>query len=884
MKKKFVSSGYLPGASTLAAVALVVAAAPAAKAQSTYTNTDSTVTTGAAPTTTVANADSTPAGSGTTSLSQVIVTGTRTTSLEAAESPAPVQILSAQAIQAASGNPSLIATLSQIVPSLTAQAFGGDMANQTLQAKMRGLSPNQTLVLVDGKRRHTTNNLAVLGGPYQGGAGVDLNFIPIDAIDHIEVLTEGAAAQYGSDAIAGVVNIILKKKSSGGMLSGSYGGYMDQGGQTSDVSGNAGFKPMDGGYFNLTGEVRNHGHSQRGGIDERVVNPANLATYPGSNMQYADGYPYLNQIQGDAAYHTELASFNAGLPIGENAHFYAFGTWGDKNAESYENYRLPTKISYADPTTGETDYMYPFGFNPEEAIREQDYSITAGVKGTSFGWNWDLSSAFGDDKSEVYTLGSGNAYLYGLTGSSPVNFYDGYWQASQWTQNLDFSKDFNLGLASPINVAWGGEARRDTYAIGAGNSSSYIGGGAQSYPGFTPTDAGHHERFNYAGYVDLAGKPIDKLYVDLAGRYEHFSDFGSTSVGKLTSRYDFTDQYAVRGTVSSGFRAPTLAEEYYSSTNVGPTTAFVQLPPNSAAAGLLGLGTGLQPEKSINYSIGFVARPIPKLTATLDLYQTNIRNRIVGSGTIVGTAGGTSINPDVTAAIVANGNQLDPGVVATGTTGVNIFTNGISTRTRGADFTLDYPVEYVFNGQSFGKVDWSVSATYNQTSVTSVRATPSELSAAPAGLNPQQLFDATALSDLTVASPRYVINLGALWTYSKYSLDLVERIYGPSAETGNDDGDNSDSKNVSGFDYFRTSIGTTAITNLDAGYQATKELKFNAGAINLFNRYPDKINGTQLSHENNPTYGDNAGVAIYPAFSPFGINGGYYYVKATYAF
>jgi iron complex outermembrane recepter protein len=885
--KKLVSSGCLQhGASTLtlAAVALVVAA-PGAKAQTTYSNADSTVTTGTTPAaTTVASADTIPASSGTTSLGQVIVTGTRTTSLEAAESPAPVQILSAQAIQAASGNPNLIATLAQIVPSLTAQAFGGDMANQTLQAKMRGLSPNQTLVLVDGKRRHTTSNLAVLGGPYQGGAGVDLNFIPLDAIDHIEVLTEGAAAQYGSDAIAGVVNIILKKKSSGGNLSGSYGGYMDEGGQTSDVSGNAGFKPMDGGYFNVTGEVRNHGHSQRGGIDERVVNPANLATYPDSNMQYADGYPYLNKIQGDAAYHTELAEFNAGIPIGDNAHFYAFGTWGDKNAASYENYRLPTKISYTDSATGETTYMYPYGFSPEEAIREQDYSLTAGIKGTAYGWNWDLSSAFGNDKAEVYTLGSGNAYIYSQTGASPVDFYDGYWQASQWTQNLDFSHDFNVGLAGPLNVAWGGEVRRDTYAIGAGNPSSYIGGGAQSYPGFTPTDAGHHERFNYAGYVDLAGKPIDKLYVDLAGRYEHYSDFGSTSVGKLTGRYDFTEQYAMRGTISSGFRAPTLAEEYYSSTNVGPTTAFVQLPPNSAAAGLLGLGTGLQPEKSINYSVGFVMRPLPKLTATLDLYQTNIRNRIVGSGTIVGTAGGTTINPAVTAAIEANGNQLDPDVVATGTTGVNIFTNGISTRTRGADFTVDYPVEYVINGQNFGKVDWSLGATYNQTSITSIRATPSQLSAAPAGENPQTLFDATALSDLSTASPRYVINLGALWTYSKYSVNVVEKVYGPSAETGNDDGDNSDSNYVSGFDYFRTSIGTTLITNLDLGYQATKALKLSAGALNLFNRYPDKINGTQLAHENNPAYGDNAGVQIYPSFSPFGIDGGYYYVKANYAF
>ncbi|MFI4981101.1 MAG: TonB-dependent receptor plug domain-containing protein, partial [Nevskiales bacterium] len=191
-------------ASMFAVAALVLAAAaPVAEAQTAEATTDTS--------------------KGPATLNTVVVTGTRTTTLQAADSPAPIQVLSAQALQTASGNPDLINTLAQIVPSLTAQGFGGDQANQTLQAKLRGLSPNHVLVLVDGKRRHTTGNLAVLGGPYQGGAGADLNFIPLAAIDHIEVLTEGAAAQYGTDAIAGVINIILKKKASGGMVSGTYG-------------------------------------------------------------------------------------------------------------------------------------------------------------------------------------------------------------------------------------------------------------------------------------------------------------------------------------------------------------------------------------------------------------------------------------------------------------------------------------------------------------------------------------------------------------------------------------------------------------------------------------------------------------------------------------
>jgi iron complex outermembrane receptor protein len=835
----------------LAAFALAAAAAPAAKAQS-------------------------AAAGGPAALSAVVVTGTRTNTLEAAESPAPIQVISATQLQEASGNPDLIDTLAALVPSLTAQAFGGDMANQTLQARLRGLSPNHTLILVDGKRRHTTANLAVLGGPYQGGAGADLNFIPLSAIDHIEVLTEGAAAQYGTDAIAGVVNIILKKKSSGGSLSGTYGRYMDQGGVTGEVAGNIGFKPTDGAYLNLSGEVHNHGHSQRGGVDPRVVDPAVIGTYPNSNIPNAPEYPYVNQIQGDAAYHSQLASYNGGFKITDEVRFYSFGTYGQKTAASYENYRLPSKVSHTDSSTGTTTYLYPFGFNPEESIDERDYSVTGGLKGELASWDWDLSTTQGNDHIKLFTLGSANAVLYKQTGATPIDFYDGLLDAQQWTSNLDFSRDFSIGMAGPLNVAFGAEYRRESYTVGAGAPASYESGGAQSYPGFSPTDAGDHSRVNYAGYVDFAGKPIDKLYLDLAGRYEHYSDFGSTTVGKLTGRYDFSSDYAVRGTISTGFRAPTLAEEYYSSTNVGPTTAFVQLPPNAPAAQLLGLGNGLRPEKSVNFSLGFVFHPLPRMTGTLDLYQTTIRNRIVGSGTIYGTVGGTTYSSAVVSAIEANGNQLDPDVVASGDTGINIFANGVTTRTRGADLTLDYPMDLRFGESNYGTVDWTIQGTYNQTSALSIIDTPPQLAEAPAGQPPQSLFNGTSISDLTTTAPRYVLSFGGRWSVGKYTVNLVEKIYGSSEEYQNDDA------NQSVAPIFLTRIGPTAITNLDLGYQATKEIKLNVGAINLFNKYPDQINSTVLANER--AGGDNAAVQIYPSFSPFGIDGGFYYARATYSF
>lgn len=275
----------------------------------------------------------------------------------------------------------------------------------------------------------------------------------------------------------------------------------------------------------------------------------------------------------------------------------------------------------------------------------------------------------------------------------------------------------------------------------------------------------------------------------------------------------------MRGTASTGFRAPTLAEEYYSSTNVTPTSAFVQLPPNSAGGKLIGLGNGLQPEHSVNYSLGFVWRPVPGVIGTLDVFHITLTNRIVGTGDLYGTLNGVEqpSAPAINAAIAANGNQLDPQVVATGTTGVTVFANGIDTSTDGADLVLSIPSDY-----SVGHVDWTVGATFNRTEITKVPTTPAEL----AGLT---LYDATALSDLTTANPRYVVNLGGLWTVGKLSVNLVEKIYGPTSEYENDDGDNP-----TGIpEYFESTIGVTPITNLDIGYQINAHVQVHVGALNL---------------------------------------------------
>jgi iron complex outermembrane recepter protein len=814
--------------------------------------------------TVVAAADTTTDES--SDLQEVIVTGTRQGGLIAAESPAPVQILSSEALQAAAGNPDLMSTLAQIVPSLTMQAFGFDMAGQTLLAKMRGLSPNHVLVLVNGKRRHTTANIQVdAGSAYEGGANVDLNFIPLDAIDHVEVLTDGAAAQYGTDAIAGVINIILKKNSSGGKLTATTGRNFDDQGVTNDVSGNAGFGPDDNTYFNITGAVHNHGHTNHSGVEPQALQQ--LGTYPNSNMTQVSGYPYLNMIEGDAEIHTKLAMINAGVGLAGGAEIYFTGSFGDKNAASFENYRTPQRVSYT-PPVGATVYPFPFGFDPREASHEVDYQGTVGVKGTTADWNWDVATSYGRDHLDLYTLDSiGNSFEdNGLP--TIANFYDGFLQSTQWTSTIDVNKDFDVGMAGPLNVAFGTEYRFETYGLGAGVPESYIDGGAQSYPGFAPTDAGDHNRKNIAGYIDLAAKPIENLRVDVAGRFEHYSDFGNAEVGKFTGRYDFTPAIAVRGTVSNGFRAPTLAEEFYSSTNVGPTTATVILPPNSAGGRVLGLGNGLQPEKSINYSLGAVFRPLPAMSVTVDLYEINMTNRIVATGDIYGTLSGvpTLAAPTINAAIATNGNQLDPSVVASGTTAIQTFTNGIDTITRGMDVVFQFPVDY-----PLGHVTYTAAGTYTDTQLTKLPSGPPQFAGQP-------LYDARAISDLTTANPKFVLNFGADWTYGNVSINLAEKIYGPSSEYSNDGGDNPAGSPI----YYKSSIGTTPLTNLDIGYSLTKNLKLNIGALNLFDRFPPLRNSTLIAHYF--AHNNSSAVQVQPTFSPFGIDGGFYYAKASFTF
>jgi iron complex outermembrane receptor protein len=519
------------------------------------------------------------------------------------------------------------------------------------------------------------------------------------------------------------------------------------------------------------------------------------------------------------------------------------------------------------------------GFNPLEESKENDFQLVAGLKGSIFDWTWDLAQAYGEDHMDVYTIDSANATLYADTGSTPTNFYDGKFISTQSTTTIDITKDFDLGMPGPLTVAFGGEHRRETWVLGPGDPNSYIGGGAQSFPGYSSVLATNASRHSDAGYIDLAATPVRGLKLDVAGRYEDYSDFGSATVGKFTARYDIDPMIAVRGTISSGFRAPTLAEEHYTNVNVGPTTAFVQLAPDGPGTSLLGLGGGLKPERSTNLSFGVVFRPLETLTATLDVYQILLTNRVVASGNINGQTDGVAYpgSENVTAAIRASGLSIDPGVLATGTTGINLFANGVDTRTRGIDFTLSHPEDL-----PFGHIDYTVGMAYNYTVATKVASGTPEMGGQP-------LFDAQAISALTTQSPRVTLNMGAHYTVSSYYVDLHEIIYGKSSSCDNPDSDTSKAPLATpcatyagGLYYYENKIATVAITNLELGVNLKESITVAIGANNLFNRYPNTVSSAYTAVE--AAGYDNAAVQRYSAFSPFGIDGGFYYARLSYKF
>ncbi len=405
--------------------------------------------------------------------------------------------------------------------------------------------------------------------------------------------------------------------------------------------------------------------------------------------------------------------------------------------------------------------QYPLGFEPQEAVKDTDYQYNLGVNANAGDWTVDANIGYGKDVNDVYTLGSGNRTLFIDTHTTPTNFYDGTFIASQFVGTVDVTRKFNVGMASPLTFAFGVEAREDLYQIKPGDAGSQYKEGGQSYPGYSDAVAGSHSRKNYSAYVDFALAPIESVEIDVAGRAEHYSDFGDTQIGKITARWDITPQIAVRGTMATGFRAPTLQEEWYNTVNVSPTSATVQLPADSAAAKVLGF-QDLKPEISTSYSLGIVAHPLQDMSVTLDAYSIALGDRISSSSTVY-LKGGLPIAPVCGDAVAAAGISPDPTATRVGCTA---FVNAFGTLTQGMDLTINYPTDF----GDMGLVDWTLAGNYNNTKISRIAPIPPQLAGAT-------FLTASSAYAFEHPAPAMKVGLTGTWSLDAWGVTLRETMY-----------------------------------------------------------------------------------------------------------
>ena len=762
---------------------------------------------------------------------EVVVTGQRASRRSRLDTLVPVDVVRSDTLQA-QGSTELAQGLSRVAPSLNfPRPSAVDGTDNVRPASLRGLSPDQTLVLIDGKRRHSSALLNVNGSTGRGSSAVDLNAIPESALDRLEVLRDGASAQYGSDAIAGVINLHLREASHGGGVGFSYGQYdtdvdaanssrhVTDGG-TTNLSGWVGLPLGSDGFLTLSGESRRRNPTSRGDIDS-LVSPV-----------------WVTSRYGDPAQNSLSLFANAGKPINDTWTIYGNASYNDLDSKSAAFFR------HAD-SSGNVATVYPNGFLPIINAQSKDTSATAGLRGEIGGWASDFSISGGQNKLDYYTLNSVNA-SYGA--ASQRDFYDGQLTYGQVVINADISKPFAVsGWAGPLTVAFGFEGRHETYEIKQGDVQSYaLGpvtgktGGAQGFIGFQPSNVVDESRDNAGVYVDLAGDITDRFSFDAALRYEDYSDFGSNVSGKLAGRYKLSDSLALRGSVSSGFRAPSLAQQYFTSTasvvvsgNVVETGTF---PATASVSKALG-AEALQPETSTSYTLGAVWHKGP-FELTADAFQIGIDDRIVLSENIPGT-----FSPQVAA-------LLAPYHVSA----ARFFINGIDSTTKGIDLVGSYRIPT----DSFGRFNLSLAYNHSETEIDKLPA----LSNSP--LNPQPvLFARVRQVILTNSSPEDKATFAVDWQKDQWTANVRATYYG----------DVIDPATVATNDIHS---GDKVITDLSAAYRFGTGTTLSLGADNVFDVYPDATKASL-----NVTSGNGVGALAFTRFSPFGFNGRYVYAKVS---
>ncbi|WP_086650937.1 TonB-dependent receptor plug domain-containing protein [Acetobacter cibinongensis] len=764
----------------------------------------------------------------------VIVTGTHATNRKARDSTSPITVVSATTLRR-SGQLNLADAITRVDPSITMATLPTETGALTSAIRMRGLNPNEVLVLVDGKRRHTTANLTAAAGPQQGSTAVDLNMIPANAIDHIEILRDGAAAMYGSDAIAGVVNIITKKTDHGLDASAQTGAnaYNGDGWQYS-VGIDGGMKLGRDGFLHLSGQVYHTDHfinSSKSVWSHQWTPGSSWAPTSDKSLSTPE------ETRGNLA--LEWAK-----PITEGIESYGLITYAHRHAEAIEHYRLPTVA----PTA------FPAGFSPLEIIDEDDYQANIGLRGKNLlGFDWDISTLYGEDNDRIDNKDTFNSGYYKKYGYSPTKVRASNFTLSQWTSNLDLRRNFSIAHAVPVTLAMGAEHRLEMYGIRAGDLASYSEGGMASSTALSPYNAGHWDRNVWAGYIDGDFHPLKHWDLDFAGRFEHYTDFGNTENGKVSTRYDFTKRIAIRGTISNGFRAPSLAEEHFSNLGVTPTGASGLLSTTSEAGRSIG-AQHLKPERSTNVEGGIILEPIDGFHLSADVYQINIRDRIIGSGFVNGQ---TAYD-----AIALTGMELPTGGnVNLNNIKANYMANAASTRTQG----LDLQADYLLHLHQYGNLTLSMMLNLNRTRLHHVNTN--------AYGNP--LVSAQTIGYLTTASPRSKIVLNAFWSNGVWDVNVRQTRYGQTTSllTYQDLAPAAVRYSTSQFSEFSNT--PVWMTDLEVGYRFNRHWHASIGANNIFNQRPRHV----------PAQNNYLGTRPYDQVaSSLPIYGAYYYGRVNASF
>ena len=763
---------------------------------------------------------------------EVIVTGTRDAGRTKFNSLTPIDVISQESI-GASASSDMADRLAELVPSFNVQQQPSANGQQFVRpARLRGLSPDETLVLVNGERFHRSSLISV-----NGAQAPDLAQIAGLAIKRIEVLRDGDSAQYGSDAIAGVINIILDD-APGFETFAQYSSYYHGDGNNPQAGARAGFSLGDGGFAVVTGEWSDSQETSR--TRQRPDAIAFQSAHPDLDV------PNPVQHWGLPEQRAYKVALNSMLPLTSGLEAYLFGTFDESHGVNDFNWRNPdTTGSSFNPSRVFPGFnlrsIYPTGFAPRFGQDSTDSQINGGLKGSAGDdFRWNVGGSFGRNRISYFMNNTINA---SLGPDSPTSFKPGALQQKEVNVNADFVYLWRLSaLPEPINVAFGAERRDETYGIFAGNLASYEVGpgaatglapGSNGFPGFSPAQAGEWDQKSYAGYLDVEVPIIERLTVGGAARYEHFSGFGEKVTGKFATRFELARGLALRGSYSTGFRAPTPGQAESTSISQGLDTVTLQLfttgrlSPLNPVAQFFG-ARPLKPEESKTGSLGLTWQTDVGFSGSVDAYNINVSGRFSQSRTF-------TVTPAIQAQLIAQGV---PGAATY--TAVNFFTNDFDTRTRGVDVVGSY-AQHI----GPGRMELMAAFNENQTKVTSgsLAANPAQKATFEKGI-PQQ-------------------NMSASASYAVGPVKVLGRVryYGSWTDsTGNTTGE------------LLQSFGSINMVDVAVSYDVLAHLTATVGADNVFNSYPDQA-----------TFQASRGL-IYSRNSPYSTDGGLYYVRLNARF